>query len=276
MNEQDYLDIVLQPLFINGDKGKLFCLYTPPKNNATEVVLFLPAFAEEMNRCRVMVAMQARMLAARGYGCLLLDYYGTGDSAGDFTETSWEQWYSDAISAYDWLIDQGHQHIALWGIRTGALLAAELANENVRRFSRVLLWQPVLDGKTYWTHFFRIRLAKLIEQGTPKETTQQMRQHLQEGNDLEISHYIITPKLFTSLENKKLANYQNISIPIYWFETSIDSEGNISLVSQKLIDTWQQQAIKVETYAYQGQAFWLLYERQLAPELLEKMTALFI
>ncbi|MFC6669027.1 hypothetical protein [Marinobacterium aestuariivivens] len=67
--------------FIAGRQGRLY-LATFGNSAAAQAVLFLPAFAEEMNLSRAVVARQARMLAECGYFVVLLDYFGTGDSEG--------------------------------------------------------------------------------------------------------------------------------------------------------------------------------------------------
>ncbi len=66
-------------------------------------LLYLPPFAEEANRSRRMAVLQARRLAARGWPVLLLDPFGTGDSAGAFHEARWELWLADAARAAAWL-----------------------------------------------------------------------------------------------------------------------------------------------------------------------------
>ena len=48
-----------------------------------------------MNRCRAMVALQARAFAALGAGTLVLDPFGTGESSGEFVAASWATWGDD-------------------------------------------------------------------------------------------------------------------------------------------------------------------------------------
>lgn len=275
MTQANYLNIVLQPNFLSSAKGRIFYLFTPPATTNKAVFLFLPSFAEELNRCRVMVAMQARKLAAQGYGFMLLDYYGTGDSEGDFSETTWQLWREDALSAQTWLAGQGYNQIILWGARVGALLAIELGAEHPELFSRLLLWQPVVDGQTFLTQFLRIRMTMLMDRGEPKETTQQMRQFLQQGNPLEIAGYTITPELANELDNKKMSNYQTITSKTDWFEMALNTEGDISPGSKKIIDAWRLNGADIQIHTYNGPAFWQLYERELTPDLLEKTTLLF-
>ncbi len=55
----------------------------------------LPPFAEEMNKCRRMMALTAYALQAAGLDVLFVDLFGTGDSGGDFADGSLEVWRSD-------------------------------------------------------------------------------------------------------------------------------------------------------------------------------------
>ncbi|WP_434112404.1 hydrolase 2, exosortase A system-associated [Methylocaldum sp. GT1TLB] len=277
MNAHQALDISLQPFYLSGTRGNIFCLFAPPRNKQAPVLLFLPSFAEELNRCRVMVALQARKLAALGVGSLLIDYYGTGDSQGDFSQTDWQQWKDDADTAYSWLADQGYSNIGLWGLRLGALLATELACQQPDRFIRLLLWQPVLDGSVLLTQFFRIRLAMLMDRGEPKETTKQMREHLRQGHNLEVAGYELTPQLVSAIDEKKLSNYDtlNPALQIDWFEAVVEDGQTLSPASEKAIAAWLEKGIRVRPHTYSGPFFWQLHERELTPELIDKTTELF-
>ncbi len=271
----DY-NVKLQPQFIPGQKGRFFSLFVPPKDVDTCIFLFLPSFGEEMNRCRVMVSLQARNFAAQGHGCLLIDYYGTVDSEGEFEDTTWDIWYEDALSAYHWLRQHCNNRVVLWGVRIGALLATELAYREAQYFSRLLLWQPISDANLFLTQFFRIRLAMQMDRGEAKETTQQMRHNLKQGNSIEIAGYTVTPELVESIETKKISNYDKLPLPVDWFEVVMDINDGLTPASQKQIEIWQQHNVVVNSHCYQGPAFWQLHERELTPDLIKKTTALFL
>ena len=70
----------------NGRAGQRLCIHHPPRRGepARGAVLHLHAFAEEMNKSRRMVALQARALAEAGFAVLQIDLHGCGDSGGDF------------------------------------------------------------------------------------------------------------------------------------------------------------------------------------------------
>src|ERR1700686_1346504 len=87
----------IRPFYLLGARGPLLAIYYAPVTEPSPVgdVLLAPPFAEEMNRCRAMVAIQARAFSRMGIGTLVLDPYGTGDSSGDFSDGSWELWRDD-------------------------------------------------------------------------------------------------------------------------------------------------------------------------------------
>jgi hypothetical protein len=60
------------PFFLDTPSGPMFCLHRTPANAELRgSVLFIPAFNEEMNRCRSMLTLQAESLAAQGIGSLV-------------------------------------------------------------------------------------------------------------------------------------------------------------------------------------------------------------
>jgi len=275
MSELLFQNIVLQPKYIKGEQGNLFSLFSLPKDKDQTIFLFLPSFAEELNRCRVMVAMQARQLAAQGYGCVLLDYYGTGDSQGDFSENHWEQWEQDVDSVYQWLQNQGYHNIALWGLRLGAMLALSCAVKQPERYTKVLLWQPVIDGSVFMTQFLRLRLAMLMDRGLKKETTQEMRAMVQTGTSIEVAGYEITAQMVRGIDAQKMMEYPvSDKLPVIdWFEVTMEEQGDLPLASQRLLQTWGDKKINYRVHTYTGSFFWQLHERELTPLLLEKTLA---
>ena len=94
-----------QPFVLHAASGPLHATYFAPSGTPHPAgdILVVPAFAEEMNRCRAMVALQARQLAQVGMGTLVLDPYGTGDSCGDFVDADWAVWKADLQAGIAWL-----------------------------------------------------------------------------------------------------------------------------------------------------------------------------
>ena len=88
-------------------------------------------------------------LSRRGIHVLRFDYYGCGDSAGDFEQGSLGQWVRDIHRASIELARQSNLSlISVLGLRLGATLALMAASQS-DHFSSLILWQPILEGPRY-------------------------------------------------------------------------------------------------------------------------------
>ena len=271
---------VLSPSFLGGSTGHLFSLfYRPGEETAPEhFILFFPPFTEELNKSRRMISLQARKFAAMGYGVLVVDYYGTGDSEGQFSEATWDIWQRDLSIIATWLEEQGAQHITLWGLRFGALLAMHSIPLFQEKLSRILLWQPVIRGELMMSQFLRLRLAAdMIGAGNAagggNVTVRDLREQLANGNSVEVAGYELTPNLVAGIDGLNLLNLGASDLPpVEWFEVVSSVEQSISPVSQKVLDAWGESGMQVNTQTVVGQAFWTTPEITILPALLEKTT----
>lgn len=253
-----------------GSSGALCAVYFEPRAGVAPLgdVLVVPAFAEEMNRCRAMVALQARALAELGVGTLVVDPHGTGDSAGEFSQASWAQWRQDLLLAVAWLDAHGKGCRALLALRLGAIMAAELVRE-CPRVSQLVLWQPVLSGKTFYTQFLRIRLAAEMNQPDRIKSTNELRAMSAQGQLVEVSGYEVGPTLAAELDGLNFdlsACAERLAID--WFEVQTDAEASLAPASQKTIDTLRSSVASLHAQAVTGPAFWHVHEREVAPALI--------
>ncbi len=234
-------------------------------------VLYAPPFAEELNKSRRMVALQARRLAAAGFGVLIPDLYGTGDSAGDFGDARWEIWREDLARCAAWLRQRGHESLILWGLRLGGLLAAELAGEVAA--TRLLLWQPVAAGQRFLHQFLRLRLtADRLKGGS--ETLSRLQEALAAGQSLEIAGYELHPELAAALDRVRLTPPPP-GVPVDWFELTRAASGSFAPASQRIVDEWRSAGVAVHARTVVGESFWATQEIAEAPALLDAtLTAL--
>lgn len=263
------------PLLIDGSRGPLVAFYYAPREGVAPIgdLLVVPPFGEEMNRCRAMVALQARQLAEIGAGTLVLDPYGTGDSAGEHADATWAQWRADLGRGIDWLERCGHGCVALWGLRLGAAMAAQLAHEHPS-VPRLLLWQPVFDGKQFYTQFLRIRIAAELNLPDRTKSTGELRQKSAAGETIEVSGYEIGPTLAAELDALTV-DRAAFAPPRHcdWFEVRTESEEQTLLpASARLVELLRGEGAVVESAVVCGPPFWQVHERELAPQLVEAMT----
>lgn len=262
----------MQPLFIDGSAGKLFAAYWPPAGGMiAKAIVHVPAFAEEMNKSRRMVALQARQFANQGYAVLVLDLFGTGDSAGDFGKATWEIWLQNIDTAIAWLKRQGAQTVDLWGLRTGALLAMDFANRDEHTIEHLLLWQPVLNGETFITQFLRLRVAAAImDNNAPREKTSDLKRQLLEGQAIEVAGYLLNPDLikpFMALRADRLPlhNVKDLAL----FEVVANEENPLALGNTQFFERLQENRIKVSLTKVIGDNFWTSQEISEALDLIK-------
>ena len=191
------------PVYLDGPNGALFAVWHRPEGGPSDTVLYLPPFAEEMNRSRRTIATLGRAMAARGLGLFVLDLFGTGDSAGGFEQASWTAWLADAAAAVRFIETAGYRVAGTMGLRTGALLA--LATARARQLERVVLCQPVESGRAYLTGLLRSRIATATAGDGPRVTIAEVRDSLSAGACVEIMGYPLSPTLCTELETLDLA-----------------------------------------------------------------------
>lgn len=265
--------------FIPGAAGKLFALYHAPRDGASYRgdVILLPPFAEEMNKSRHMLALQARALTAQGLGALILDLYGTGESEGEFGDARWDVWLSDVSAAYAWLQARHSPGVNLLGLRFGALLALACSASTAMRVRRVVVWQPVLSGEAMITQFLRLRLAaSMLASTEERQSMQTLRESLQRGEMIEVAGYDLAPDLVSGLAGVRLETLAQASGPdVHWLELSGDAPAAISPASRRVVESWRHKGVSVTAAGVSGPPFWSSVELALAPALLQVTNAVF-
>ncbi|MBK1730064.1 hydrolase 2, exosortase A system-associated [Halorhodospira halophila] len=265
----------MHPRFRAGRQGSLFeVLFLPQDRQPRGVVLHTPPFAEELNKSRRMIAQQARALAREGWAVLVPDCYGCGDSGGDFADGRWELWVDDLADGLSEVMDCYPGPVTLWGLRAGCLLAVDLAERLPFSLRGVILWQPVVNGQHFLTQFLRLRMASGMLNGEAAETTRALRERLEQGEPLEIAGYTLHPQLAAALNRARL---QPPADSVLWLEVSGSSEeegsgASLSPASQRIVQGWRSQEVRVEAQALPGEPFWATQEIGTAPALIEETT----
>ncbi len=265
----------LRAFLLEGRGGARLALYYAPQGAPHPLgdVLFAPSFGEEMNRCRAMVATQARELARIGIGTLVLDPYGTGDSAGEFSEATWEQWRDDLRAGMAWLRAHGNGCRALWGVRLGALMASELAAAD-GGIEQLVFWQPVVDGKQFFTQFLRIRIAAELEQNGGIKSTEELRKMAASGQNIEVSGYQVNGQLARELDALKLPEAAGVRAQrVFWSEVLPAADSNVPRANTKVVEAWQAGGLNVTFEKVVGPSFWQVHEREVAPDLIQVTTS---
>lgn len=260
----------LEASYIEGTRGSLFALHYPPVAVASlsECYIVLAPFAEEMNRCRYMQTLLAQSLAERGYGVLIVDPYGTGDSEGDFVDADWQQWREDTLAADTYARELGYLTTSILAIRLGSLLAASVACE-LKSLHRLILWQPVTSGKVALNQFLRLKIAASISRGEEAETTANLEDQLKNGHSIQVSGYDVSPALFEGIRGTQLDQLPHLqNTLVSWFTVLASNERKTPRADIKTIEKLRETGFDVNHRTVIGPAFWQAHERTLTPDLI--------
>ena len=113
-------------------------------------VLLCAPFGQEDLRTHRFFKVLAERLARTGIAALRFDFHGAGDSPGDERGGEMDGWRRDLWSAHEELRLRAPQARFVWiGARLGATLAVLAARNGRCDPARLVLWEPVIDGRRY-------------------------------------------------------------------------------------------------------------------------------
>lgn len=137
----------MNPFFLGTTQRRIFAIHEPAAPTGGRVraaVLCYPRGSEYVCSHRTMRHLAAR-LAKIGYHTLRFDYFGTGDSGGEESQTDPAGMELDVDSAMEAVRDiAGTSQVALIGMRAGANVAARVAARVPGRIEALVLWDPIV------------------------------------------------------------------------------------------------------------------------------------
>lgn len=135
---------------------------------------------QEATRTASMYRVVADRLAREGSISLTFDFHGTGDSPGDEGDQSLQAWTHDIESAHARLSEEVEVGVVWFAMGIMCHSALRAAARVARPPTRIILWEPVLNGAEYvdrllaahrqeLTHEYHLPWARLIGQGRVQE-----------------------------------------------------------------------------------------------------------
>jgi pimeloyl-ACP methyl ester carboxylesterase len=140
------------PIQCGAAEHPILALYDPPgSGSGGSAVLLCHPWASEYIPVYGIMRFLARRLSQAGHHVMRFDYYGCGDSGGEFIDADVDCWTRDAAIAVDELLAlSGMRTVTVLGARGGAMIASRLAAER-SEIDRVVLWDPIVDPEAYLT-----------------------------------------------------------------------------------------------------------------------------
>jgi pimeloyl-ACP methyl ester carboxylesterase len=130
----------------------VFAIHEPAAKDAgrPRAAVICNPWGEEYLYAHRSLRQLALRLARIGFQTVRFDYFGTGDSGGDESQTDLAGMESDVRSAIEAARDiAGAAKVVLVGLRVGANIAARVASEQPADVESIVLWDPILSGEEY-------------------------------------------------------------------------------------------------------------------------------
>lgn len=149
---------------LENEGQKIFGVFHRPLNleNFPAILICHGLGGHKVGRYRVYVTLASR-LAQMGIGSLRIDFRGSGDSEGDFSDMTIQGEVSDALIALDYLrrqkgVDQ--QRIGIFGRSLGGLVAVLTAGCD-QKIKTMGLWAPIFSGRQWVEKWNLLHSAQL-------------------------------------------------------------------------------------------------------------------
>ena len=140
----------MNPLLFGSSERQLFGIHMPAAGRRQRRgVVICPPWGQEYLRAHRACRLLGERFVQNGCDVLRFDYFGSGDSAGESEDVTLEGCVQDAVWAVEELMDVAHvRRVTLVGLRLGGTVAAAAAAKS-RAVDRVVLWDPISDGRAY-------------------------------------------------------------------------------------------------------------------------------
>ncbi len=172
------------------------CLITrwdPPDGGLRASLLVAQGFGDEANLCRRMIRLLAQALQPKGIRTVVVDFSGTGDSAGMLSDASLDCWMEEFAAIHVAIRDRSFEPdevagagrhrtegppwaqppVFALGIRFGAWLALSRLSSHEPDFAGLILWAPVLRGTDQLRERDRLLLASArVARGSPPDAAE--------------------------------------------------------------------------------------------------------
>ena len=135
--------VIEQPVTFMSKNSQLIGILHQCKSD--KVVVMCHGFKGDKIENKRLFVEAARTFARENYDVLRFDFYGSGDSEGEFEDTLISTNIANLTDAVQFVRDKGYKHIAVLGISMGA--ATAILTVNKLDVDALILWSAVPDMK---------------------------------------------------------------------------------------------------------------------------------
>ena len=245
-----------------------------------QTVIFVPPFAEEMNRSKRMYVLCARLLADAGIHSICFDFAGTGDSSGEWGDFDYFDWEKNLVDVCQ-LAKKFTSKISLITLRDGALISLGLMKQAEIKLHKCVLWDPVDSGEVLIRQLIRMKIASAMAGDLKKITTQEVLDGIEQSGFLEVGGYHVTSELIDSIKSQKISNsieFALSSTELHWMTTgksSGNSQQQLPICLTKL-NLAENLLAQLTMHSVNDVRFWMQQEVTISPLLLRVTKQVFV
>ena len=233
--------IELQPFFFGVDGRRLYGLLRVASSSAGLGVVLCQPHAHEYIRCHRAFRELGQRLAWAGIPVLSFDYYGTGDSGGDYQQGTISGWVADVGLAIDALKQEMKvERVCLVGLRLGATLAM-MAGAGRRDLAGIAAWDPIVAGADVEREIIRIEELQALDTIRQRDIVYQ-----------DVLSYPLTPHLAHEIRQIDLCPLLSPDLPaILVLESEREDSG------RRFADQARTQGVRVDFQCIDEARIWL-------------------
>jgi hypothetical protein len=169
-----------------------------PDDAALALLVVSPLASEAVGSRRALVQL-VRALAARGHGAVLIDPRGTGESAGEPEDVTFDALCDDlhlGLAELGRRFPAARRHLLAFRYASAAALA--IADDDA--LTRLLLVDPCLDPQAALRHDLRHEIARrVMRRGSAGESRDDLLALLGRGEPIVVDGQRLSPALFAGL-----------------------------------------------------------------------------
>lgn len=193
------------------------------------IVVCSPLAEEKLNSHRIIYNL-AQELTGDGYSCLRFDYYGSGDSEGEFEDLTITTMVNNTLASIDQFDEGKYPSICLIGFRLGGVIAA-LAADNNDRIKNIILINPIVDIGKYINECIRGNLSsQVMLHNKVIKNTNELLKDIKQGKKVNYHGYEMTKSFYDEamkinlVESIKKLNINIMNIEIKMRKTNVKNK----------------------------------------------------